>query len=94
MGQGFFQQYTDQVRKFTIADDGEHISINNYETISDAAAFHRRDYNVVPQILPNGAEGLTSFSGVFQSIANIPFLNCVTIDEKGYNIQSIICTVL
>lgn len=86
-GPGFFQQYTDQVRKFTISDDGINISINNYQTITDALAFHRRDYNVVPQILPNGKEGLTLFSGVFQSIANIPFLNSVTINEDGYKIN-------
>jgi hypothetical protein len=86
-GPGFVQQYTDQVRKFTITDDGVNISINNYQTITDALAFHRRDYNVVPQILPNGKEGLTLFSGVFQTIANIPFLNSVTINEDGYKIN-------
>ncbi len=86
-GPGFFQEYTDQVRKFTIEDDGKNIIIKNYKTITDALAFHRRDYNVVPQILPNGKEGLTLFSGVFQSIANIPFLNSVTISEEGYKIN-------
>lgn len=86
-GPGFFQQYTDQVRKFTITDDGVNISINNYQIIADAKAFHRRDFNVVPQILPNDEEGITLFSGVFQAEANIPFLNSVTIADNGYKIN-------
>ncbi len=86
-GPGFVQQYTDQARKFTIADDGVHINIKNYETITDTAAFHRRDYNVVPQILSGSAEGLMLFSGVFQPIANIPFLNSVIVEENNYKIN-------
>lgn len=86
-GPGFFQQYTDQVRKFSITDDGINISIKHDQTITDAAAFHRRDNNVVPQICINGNEGLTLFSGVFQPKANIPFLNSVNIDEKSYTIN-------
>ena len=86
-GPGFFQQYTDQVRKFSITDDGINISIKHDQTITDASAFHRRDNNVVPQIFVNGNEGLTLFSGVFQPTANIPFLNSVNIDEKSYTIN-------
>ena len=86
-GPGFFQQYTDQVRKFTMTDDGVNIRIKNYQAITDAQAFHRRDYNVVPQILPNRQEGLTLFSGVFQPTANIPFLNSVTLDGDDYKIN-------
>ncbi len=86
-GPGFFQQYTDQVRKFTIADDGKNISIGNYETITDADAFHRRDYNVVPQIINSGEEALSVFSGVFQTNARIPFLNSVTISNKSYSVD-------
>ncbi|MGZ8560471.1 MAG: hypothetical protein ACXWV3_02690 [Flavisolibacter sp.] len=86
-GPGFFQQYTNQVRKFTIKDDGVNISIENYSAVTDALAFHRRDNNVVPQILPDGKEGLTVFSGVFQLNADIPFLNSVTINSGGYAIN-------
>jgi hypothetical protein len=49
---------------------------------------HRRDYNVSPQILPNGQEGLTAFSGVFQTTADIPFLNCVNIDSSNYTVNN------
>ncbi len=87
-GPGFIQEYSNQLRKFNIEDDGKNIVISHYQTITDAAAFHRRDYNVVPQVLPNGAEGVTLFSGVFQPTADIPFLNSVTIDGDGYGIDS------
>lgn len=83
-GPGFVQQYTDQIRKFKIVDDGIKIQISNYKIITDAAVFHRRDYNAVPQILSGGKEGLTIFSGVFQPMANIPFINSVTLDSDNY----------
>lgn len=86
-GPGFFQEYTNQMKKFTLQDDGVHIKINDIETVTDLQAFHRRDYNLVPQILPNGKEGLSIFSGVFQQDANIPFLNSVTLDDKIYTIN-------
>jgi hypothetical protein len=42
----------------------------------------------VPQILPNGAEGITAFSGVFQPTIDLPFLNCVNIDSTGYAVNN------
>lgn len=56
--------------------------------MTDNLAFHRRDYNVLPQILPNGEEGLTLFSGVFREDADLPYLNCVNIDSSGYEINN------
>ena len=88
-GPGFIQEYTDQIRKFNITDDGINISINNYQPVTDASVFHRRDYNVVPQILNDGAQGLSIFSGVFQPNANIPFLNSTTIDSKSYVVDNL-----
>ena len=87
-GPGFTQEYTDQIRKFTMTDDGTTISINHFPAITDTNELHRRDYNVVAQIMPNGEEGLTAFSGVFQKTANLPFLNCVNIDSNGYAINN------
>lgn len=87
-GPGFFQEYTNQIRKFDLTDNAAVVTISNYQTITDTLAFHRRDYNVVPQILPGGYEGLTAFSGVFQSTADIPFLNSVTIDSNNYSINN------
>ncbi len=87
-GPGFFQQYTNQIRKFTLIDNGVSLTISNYQTITDSLAFHRRDYNVVEQILQNGNEGLTVFSGVFQTAADIPYLNAVNIDSNSYSINN------
>ena len=87
-GPGFFQQYTDQIRKFILIDNGVSLTLSNYQTITDSLAFHRRDYNMVPQILQNGNEGLTVFSGVFQTAADIPYLNAVNIDSNSYNINN------
>jgi hypothetical protein len=49
---------------------------------------HRRDYNAEPQILPNGEEGITMFSGVFQQTVDLPFLNSVTVDHNGYTVNN------
>ena len=84
MGPGFIQEYTNQIRKFNLADDGVNITISFLPSMTDEANLHRRDYNVVPQIMPNGEEGLTAFSGVFQYNVELPFLNCVNIDSAGY----------
>lgn len=86
-GPGFEQQYTDQVRKFTLSDDGTTIQVVHQPPITDAAAFHRRDYNLVPQIFPDGSTGLMLFSGVFQPDADIPFINSVSINGNGYTIN-------
>lgn len=83
----FTQEYTDQIRKFKINDDGVELSIIHLPSITDAENLHRRDYNVVPQILPNGEQGLTAFSGVFQVDADLPFLNCVNIDSSAYAVN-------
>lgn len=86
-GPGFIQEYTNQIRKFSLMDDGSRITIDHLPAITDEAHLHRRDYNVVPQILPGGQEGATAFSGVFQKTVNIPFLNCVDIDSAGYTVN-------
>jgi hypothetical protein len=84
----YTQVYTDAVRKFTILDTGTSLTITHLPGHTDAANLHRRDYNAVPQILPNGAEGITAFSGVFQPTVNLPFLNSVTIDSTSYAVNN------
>ncbi len=84
----YTQVYTDAIRKFNLTDDGTTIIINHLPTITDATNLHRRDYNAVPQILPNGAEGITAFSGVFQPTVDLPFLNCVNIDSTTYTVNN------
>lgn len=86
-GPGFIQEYTNAIRKFTLEDDGNTLKVTHQPEIYDRAQLHRRDYNVAPQILPDGREGLTAFSGVFQESVDLPFLNCVNIDSDGYAVQ-------
>ncbi|MFZ4740448.1 MAG: hypothetical protein ACOYLE_04735 [Bacteroidales bacterium] len=86
-GPGFLQEYTNQIRKFNIEDNGRSITINHVSVIIDENNLHRRDYNLVSQIMPNGQEGLTAFSGVFQKNLDLPFLNCVNIDSNEYNVN-------
>ncbi len=88
-GPTYTQVYTDAIRKFNLTDDGTTITIGHLPTITDAANLHRRDYNAVPQILPNGAEGITAFSGVFQPTVDLPFLNCVNIDSSSYVVNNL-----
>ena len=83
-GPGFTQEYSNQIRKFILNDNGDKINIQHLPSITDTAQLHRRDFNVVPQIFPDGGEGLTAFSGVFQTKADLPYLNCVNIDSIAY----------
>ena len=87
-GASYTQVYTDAIRKFNLTDDGTNMSVTHLPTITDAINLHRRDYNAVPQIMPDGSEGITAFSGVFQPTINLPFLNCVNIDSAGYTVNN------
>jgi hypothetical protein len=84
----FTQEYTNEIRRFTISDDGINITINHLSPFTDATNLHRRDYNAEPQILPNGDEGITMFSGVFQQTVDLPFLNSVTVDSNNYMVDN------
>jgi hypothetical protein len=86
-GPGFKQEYTNSIRRFSIDDDGVRLSIKHLKTTVDSVNLHRRDYNVVPQIMPSGEEGLTAFSGVFQRNADLPYLNCVNIDSTSHQVN-------
>ncbi|HNU58003.1 MAG TPA: hypothetical protein PKN30_15545, partial [Flavobacteriales bacterium] len=83
-GPGFVQEYTNALRRFIILDDGVDLSIADYWTLVDTVNLHRRDYNLLPQIFPDGQEGLTVFSGVFRYDADLPWLN--TVDIRGTDI--------
>ncbi len=86
---GFFvQKYSNEIRKFTLTDTGSTIAVNNYSFVKDTVNFHRRDFNLVPQIYPSGEKALTAFSGVFQYNANLPYLTCIDITKSGYTHQS------
>lgn len=87
-GAGFIQEYTNSIRKFNLADNGTTITINHLTPHNDSVNLHRRDYNAEQQILPNGDEGITMFSGVFQSTTDLPFLNSVTVDANTYTVNN------
>jgi hypothetical protein len=80
----FVQTYSNQIRKFSIDNSGNQLSISNYQTITDAVHLHRRDYNLLPQVFPDGTFGYTISSGVFQINVDLPFLYPVDVKENGY----------
>ncbi len=81
----FIQTYSNQIRKFTIDNSGTQLSVDNYSAITDPVHLRRRDYNLLPQIFPDGTEGFTISSGVFQMNVDLPFLYPVDITADGYN---------
>lgn len=83
----FTQTYTNQIRKFTLDWNATPITFNIVDQITDPVHLRRRDYNLVPQVFPNGALGYTISSGVFQLTADLPFLYPVDITENGYQPQ-------
>lgn len=87
-GPGFIQEYTDAIRKFSITYDNENYAIENYQSIIDSAQLHRRDYNMLPQIFPNGQAGFTAFSGVFQHEVDLPWLNTVNIHSDSFEVNN------
>lgn len=80
----YTQTYADQIQKFTIDNSGNQLSYDNYTSISDPVHLRRRDYNLIPQIFPDGTEGYTISSGVFQATVDLPFLYPVDINADGY----------
>jgi len=83
-GHTFTQTYSNQIRKFTLDNSGSQLSYGNYSSITDPVHLRRRDYNLLPQIFPDGSEGYTISSGVFQANADLPFLYPVDITATGY----------
>ncbi|MBP9067859.1 MAG: T9SS type A sorting domain-containing protein [Bacteroidia bacterium] len=83
----YTQTYVDGIKKFNINNSGAQLSYSNYSLTTDQVHLHRRDYNLVPQIFPNGEEGYTISSGVFQIGIDQPFLYPVDIKTGGHTPQ-------
>jgi hypothetical protein len=79
----FTQRYTNQVRRFSINNSANQLSISDYSTITDALHLHRRDYNLIPQLFADGSEGYCISSGVFQYDVNKPFYYPVDITRDS-----------
>jgi hypothetical protein len=80
----YTQTYTSQIRKFEVNNSDNALSYNNYEEITDPVHLRRRDFNLLPQIFPDGSEGFTISSGVFQIDDDLPYLYPVDITANGY----------
>lgn len=80
----FKQEYTHQIRKFKINNSEDNLIFSDYDAISDELHLRRRDYNLLPQIFPDGQQGYTISSGVFQPDTDLPFLYPVDIRKDGY----------
>ena len=66
-GPGFKQEYTNAVRKFRFEEINQQWQIDDFTEWYDSLQLHRRDYNAVHQVFPDGSRGFTMFSGVFQA---------------------------
>jgi len=82
-GPGFTQYYSDAIRSFSLSEQNGQLQMTNYQEQVDSANLHRRDYNLVPQVFPNGQEGFTIFTGVFQHQVDLPWLNTIDMDAQG-----------
>jgi len=87
-GPGFTQEYTNEIRKFTIEYEKNIPGIKNYSAIKDTINLHRRDYNLVPQVFQHDELGYTMFSGVFQYHEDVPFTNFVDILGGTYKVNN------
>lgn len=86
-GPGFFQDYTDAIRIFEVNEAQGSLQLVSLDSLVDPIHLHRRDYNLVPQIFPDGSQGMTLFSGVFQAGQDLPFLYPVDINASTYTPQ-------
>jgi hypothetical protein len=86
-GPGFIQEYTNEIRRFTLAEVDDQLTVQSLQNWTDVEQLHRRDYNLSPQVFPDGTLGYTAFSGVFRYDANLPFLNSVDINANGYTVN-------
>lgn len=85
-GPGFVQKYNHRILRFDLHDEGGHLHVHHQPSTPDTALLHRRDYNMVPQIMPDGSEGLTAFTGVFQYGVDIPWYHSVDIGPQGHRL--------
>jgi Secretion system C-terminal sorting domain len=85
----FTQIYNNQIKRFTITDDGVNLGLSNYSAITDTNNFHRRDLNVGPVIHPDGSQGVCAYSGVFRKDVNWPYLWPIEFDpQNGAQVDS------
>lgn len=69
----FTQIYSDEVKRFTLFDDGNTVSVSNFTYDLDTNNFHRRDLNVGDVVNPDGSFGWCAYSGVFTKTTQLPW---------------------
>lgn len=79
----FTQQYTNEVRKFSVLDDGTALTVDAIEILHDSMLFHRRDLNFEPVMYAGEEEGLAAYSGVFQYDGDFPWLHNIYFQADG-----------
>lgn len=77
------QQYTNAVRRFRLPSAGASLAVEWLEPFRDTALLHRRDYNLLPSLAPDGTEAWTIYSGVFRPDIDQPFLDVVDLGADG-----------
>lgn len=82
-GPVFTQIYSEEIKKFVIADDGVNLSITYYGSIVDTNHFHRRDLNVGPTMDLAGNASWAAYSGVFRKDADLPYLAPIQYSTNG-----------
>jgi hypothetical protein len=80
----FTQTYKTGIQRFNISNTPGNLSYSNYSFDEDPIHLRRRDYNLLPQLFPNGEEGYMISAGVFQINADLPFLYPVDITASDY----------
>jgi len=83
----FTQEYTDAIRKFKLVSQGGTTVVSDYSEWKSIQHLHRRDYNAIPQIFPDGRKGFTMFTGVFQHNVDLPWLNYVDVFDDGFEVR-------
>ncbi|MBI4946772.1 MAG: T9SS type A sorting domain-containing protein [Bacteroidetes bacterium] len=81
------QEYINQIKTFTIADDGTNLSISNYSAITDSVEFHRRDLTVAPIVNPDESFSIAAYAGVFKPNFK-PFTHPIYVDSSSVFIDT------
>jgi hypothetical protein len=81
----FIQTYHSGYDRFNVVWEEETFNITNVESVEDPIHLRRRDFNLLPQIFPDGTEGFTISSGVFQINQDLPFLYPVDLHTTGFD---------
>ncbi|HEY0031099.1 MAG TPA: T9SS type A sorting domain-containing protein [Bacteroidia bacterium] len=79
----FTQTYSDQIKKFSLNDDGTTITLSGFTYQTDTNNFHRRDLNIAPIVKPDGSYGIGAYGGVFRKDSNLPFREPIRVSAGG-----------